>query len=135
MWEDDCADEVIQDDELLGRRPKVDDEEYDAGAGYDAKRAAVAGMTPAAASRETPHAEEKTQQQQRPIPIGAFDAGDVDLWRTYKDVTEYFRQFGFFDSATYDGFIEQVMRPNASWATAAGSGHTRRHLHQQARHR
>ena len=134
MWDDDCADEVIQDDELLGKRPKMDDE--DAGAGYDAKRAAVAGMTPAVAGWETAHAEEKTQQlQQRPIPIGAFDAGDVDLWRTYKDVAEYFRQFGFFDSATYDGFIEQVMRPNASWATAAGSGQTRRYLHQQARHR
>lgn len=57
--------------------------------------------------------------QQRTIHASTLEAGDVDMWRSYKDVTEYFRQFGFFDTATYDGFIEKVMLPNASWSDLA----------------
>ena len=52
------------------------------------------------------------------VPSSILDANDIDMWRTYHDVSEYFQQFGFLNTATYDGFVDRVMRPNASWSHA-----------------
>ena len=47
------------------------------------------------------------------VPASILDGNDIDMWRTFQDVSEYFQQFGMLSMATYDGFVSRVMQPNA----------------------
>ena len=49
------------------------------------------------------------------LPGWVFDTGDIDTHTLFREVSQYFRQFGFLDTSTCATFSTDVIMCNASW--------------------
>ena len=53
-----------------------------------------------------------------PLPPYVLDA--LELHNVFSELTDgHFRQFGFMDRSTCDGFVQRVVHPNVAWVDMA----------------
>lgn len=83
-----------------------------------ATTAAIPTPSPVARTENSKRSSSSSRPRIGPLPPYVLDA--LELHNVFSELADgHFRQFGFMDRSTCDGFVQRVVHPNVAWVDMA----------------